>query len=67
MVTSKEQARQLIKEIRFKIMDLSRFEEKVATISMLIDLEWNLRDLEIEQEDSIDEEIRGGIENPWSD
>ena len=67
MVISKEQARQLIKEIQLKIMDLPRFEEKVATISTLIDLEWNLREPEIAKEDPIEEEMRMGIENPWSD
>ena len=33
MVNSKEQANQLIQDVRFKIMDLPVFEEKVNTIS----------------------------------
>jgi hypothetical protein len=67
MVNSKEQARQLIKDAQLKIMDLSVFEEKVDLISTLTDLEWSLRELEVEQEDSIDEEMRMGIESPWSE
>jgi hypothetical protein len=71
MVNSKEQARQLIKEVQLKIMDLPVFEEKVDTVRTLIDIEWSLRELEIEDDsenaDIWDEELRGGIESPWAD
>jgi hypothetical protein len=68
MVTSKEQARESIKEAQLKIMDLPVFEEKVDTVKTLIELEWSLRELQTAQEDDIlDEDLRGGIENPWSD
>lgn len=68
MVNSKEQARQLITEVKLKLMNLPVFEEKVDTVKALLDLEWSLRELETVQEDDIyDDEMRMGIENPWSD
>lgn len=69
MVTSKEQARQFVHDVRMLIIELPIFDEKVDAISTLLDLEWSLRDIKIEQEEDIydEDEIRMGIENPWSD
>lgn len=69
MVTSKEQARQHIRDVMLKIMDLPVFEEKLDVINTLTDLDWKLREPELEQENDIcDEDIfRGGMENPWGD
>jgi len=70
MVTSKEQARQFVHEVRMLIMELPVFNEKVDAINTLLDLEWSLKELETEEEeeeDIWDNDLHGGIESPWSE
>jgi hypothetical protein len=68
MVNSKEQARQYVHDTILRLAELPVFNEKVDIMNALLDLEWNLRENDnFILEDPIDEEIRGGIENPWSD
>jgi hypothetical protein len=67
MVTSKEQAREAIQTAITCIAALEHFEAKVDVMNALIDLEWSLREPLVEEEDILDEELHGGVENPWSD
>ena len=69
MVTSREQARQFVHEVRLFVMELPVFDEKVDAVSKLLDLEWSLRDLDegnsiSEDIDTWEDDLR---ESPWTD
>lgn len=62
MVTSKEQALQEIKDLITRVSRLGHFDEKLKVMDALLDIEWSLREEELEED-----EFRGGVEGPWSD
>jgi hypothetical protein len=72
MVNSKHDAKEAIQSTITYIAGLGYFEDKLNVMNTLLELQWSLRDVEVESEDAEendiwDDELRGGIESPWCD
>jgi hypothetical protein len=69
MVNSKEQTLKAIQELITYVAGIGHFDQKNDVMNSLMDIEWTLREPEVDEEDTDiwDNELHGGIESPWSD